>query len=168
MKSIFASAGAAALLALGAQGALAATISSTGTTFVKNAIQGDNAEIKMGQLAQQNGGTQGVKDFGKTLVSDHTTAKQQAEDVAKQMGVTPPSGVKPDAQQTYDKLSKMSGASFDREFAQHMVMDHRKDIAEFREQARAGSGPAAELATKQLPTLEKHLRTAQDLQKQSP
>jgi putative membrane protein len=168
MKSILAGVGGAALLVLGAQAALAATITSTGTTFVKNAIQGDNAEIKMGQLAQQNGGSQGVKGFGKTLVTDHTAAKQEAESVAKQMGVTPPPDVKPDAQQAYDKLSKMSGASFDREFAQHMVMDHRKDIAEFREQARAGLGPASNLAAKQLPTLEKHLRTAEDLQKQSP
>lgn len=162
MKSVLA--GVSAALLVSATQALAAT----STTFIKDAIQGDNAEIKMGQLAQQNGSSQGVKDFGKTLVSDHTMAKQQAEDVAKQIGVTPPSSVSPEAQQTYDKLSKMSGASFDREFAQHMTMDHKKDIAKFRMEANMRSGPASELAAKQLPTLEKHLKMAEDLEKQSP
>ncbi len=159
MKSILAGAGLAALLALGTQGTLAAS----GAEFIKDAIQADNAEIKMGQLAQQNGSSQGVKDFGRTLETDHSTAKMEATSVAAQIGVSPPSDVKPEAQQTYDKLSKLSGGQFDREFAQHMAMDHKMDIAKFRMQATAKSGPASDMAAKQLPVLEKHLRTAESL-----
>jgi len=160
MKCLLTGTAAVVLLAFSGQGALA----KSGTTFIKDAIQGDNAEIKMGQLAQQNASSQGVKDFGKTLETDHRQAKTEAEGVAQQLGVTPPSDVKPDAQTTYDQLSKMSGASFDKAFVQHMVADHKKDIAEFRKEANAKSGPASNLAAEQLPTLEKHLQIAEKLQ----
>lgn len=159
MKPILACAG-AALLVVGANAAFAAA----GTTFIKDAIQGDNAEIKMGQLAQQNGSGQGVKSYGETLVSDHTMAKSQADSVAQKMGVKPPSGVSQEAQQTYDKLAKLSGAEFDREFLKDAVKDHRKDIAKYQHEASAKDGPASDMAAKQLPTLEKHLRMAENLE----
>ena len=150
----------AVLLALGAQAALAAG----DTSFINDAIQGDNAEIKMGQLAQQNGSSQGVKTLGETLVSDHTMAKSQAGNVAQQMGVKPPSGVSQEAQHTYDKLAKLSGAEFDRAFLKDAVKDHRKDIAKYQHEANAKDGPASDMAAKQLPTLEKHLRMAENLE----
>jgi putative membrane protein len=48
-----------------------------------------------------------------------------------------------------------------------MVEDHQKTIAEFKAEADAGSGAVAGMAKAQLPTLEKHLTTAQSLQKQA-
>ena len=40
-----------------------------------------------------------------------------------------------------------------------MVKDHKKDIAEFQDQADSVSGPTADMAAKQLPTLKKHLES---------
>jgi hypothetical protein len=45
----------------------------------------------------------------------------------------------------YDKLAKESGPRFDRAFASHMVMDHEKDIAEYKKEAKR-SDAAGELA----------------------
>jgi putative membrane protein len=44
-----------------------------------------------------------------------------------------------------------------------MVEDHQKDIAEFKKEAGSGHGPAQQLATQTLPTLEKHLQIAKSL-----
>ncbi|HEX4765664.1 MAG TPA: DUF4142 domain-containing protein [Lichenihabitans sp.] len=131
--------------------------------FIKDAIQGDNSEIMLGQLAQQKGGSDKVKSFGQMLVDDHTKAKQEASDVAGKLGVQPPTDPTQEAKDENTKLSKMSGADFDKEFAAYMVKDHLKDIAEFQDEAKADQGPAGQLAGKTVPTLQKHLQVAQSL-----
>jgi putative membrane protein len=65
------------------------------------------------------------------------------------------------AQQEYDKLS---GNEFDTEFAHYMVEDHQKDFDDFQKEAEAGDAKVSPLAKQQLPTLEKHLKTAQSLE----
>ena len=149
----------AALLLLTSTGAYAA---KSPQEFLKDAIQGDNSEIALGQLAQQKASNAKVKDFGKTLVSDHTVAKQEASTLAKTLGVTPSDEPTAEAKDEQDKLSKLSGADFDKEFASYMVKDHQKDIQEFQDQAKANDQTSA-LANKQLPTLQKHLQMAQAL-----
>ena len=132
--------------------------------FITEAIQGDNAEIAMGQLAQEKGASDQVKAFGKTLVDDHGKAKQDVLVLAKQMNVSAEPPPKPDAQAMHDKLSGLSGADFDKQFAAAMVDDHKKDIAAYEDQARSNQGPASALAAKQLPVLQQHLKTAQSLE----
>jgi uncharacterized protein (DUF305 family) len=67
-------------------------------------------------------------------------------------------------QRSYDKLSGMTGTDFDKEFVNHMIQDHQKDIADFTKEADAKDGKVSDLAAKQLPTLKKHLAMAQALQ----
>jgi putative membrane protein len=134
-------------------------------TFITKAIQGNLAEVSMGQLAQQQGNSAEAKSFGQQLVTDHSAANQRATSLASQMGVTPPS--EPNKKQKSDaaKMEKMSGAAFDRAFAQHMVADHKKDIADYRKAAKMKNDTVAGYATETLPTLEKHLQMAQSLGK---
>jgi putative membrane protein len=83
-------------------------------------------------------------------------------DAAKGMGMNPPS--EPNAKQKadYDKMSKMSGAGFDKTFATHMVADHQKDIAEYKKASKMKDA-AGEYASSQIDTLQKHLDTAKSL-----
>ncbi len=134
------------------------------TAFLTDAIKGDNSEVQLGQLAQQKGASQGVKEFGQTLVTDHGKAKEQAAQLAQQAGMQVPDGIKDGAKQEMTKLQGLSGADFDKEFASYMVQDHKKDIDKFQQQAN-GTGPTAQLAQQSLPTLKKHLQMAQSLQK---
>lgn len=159
MTHRYLAAASAALLLAGAAGA---ALAAPPGQFLKQAIQGDNSEIQLGQLAENQGASQGVKDFGRTLEQDHTQAREQAAQVAKQVGVTPPQAMMPEARQEKAKLSRMHGAAFDREFARYMVNDHKKDIRKFEQQA-AGKGPTAQLARQTLPTLKKHLKMAESL-----
>jgi putative membrane protein len=131
-------------------------------TFIKNAIEGNLAEIQMGELAQKNGSSEGVRSFGQMLQRDHTDANQKAMTVAKDVGVTPPN--EPNAKQKaeYDRMSKLTGARFDSEFAKMMVADHKKDISEFQKEAKKND-EAGKFANETLPTLQKHLQTAQSL-----
>jgi putative membrane protein len=134
-----------------------------GETFLKKAIEDNYAEVSMGDLAQKNGGSDGVKSFGKMLSTDHAAANQKAIDAAKSIGMTsPPAGPNAKQKADYDKMSKMSGANFDKSFAAHMVADHQKDIAEFKKQSKTKDA-AGEYASAQLDTLQKHLDAAKSL-----
>jgi putative membrane protein len=84
--------------------------------FLKKAIEGNFAEVSMGDLAQRNGQSDGVKSFGKMLSTDHAAANQKAMDAAKGIGINPPSGPNAKQKADYDKMSKMSGAGFDKTF----------------------------------------------------
>jgi putative membrane protein len=132
--------------------------------FIREAIQGNLAEIEMGKLAQQRSTNEGVKSFGRMLVDEHSAANTRAQAVARQLNVSPPS--KPSLKQraTYAAQSIVRGASFDRRFVNHMISDHQKDIAAYRSQAQTGLEPTARMAKETLPTLEKHLVTAKSLQ----
>ena len=131
-------------------------------SFLKKAIEGNYAEVEMGKLAQQNGQNEDVKKFGQMLNDDHSAANQKAIDAAKSMGVTAPDGPNAKQKADYDKMSKMSGAQFDRNFATHMVADHEKDIAEYKKESKQADA-AGEYAKSQIDVLQKHLQTAKSL-----
>ena len=96
------------------------------------------------------------------LVKDHGAHKAKAEEVASQLGVTPPTGSSFGEKATYTKLKLLSGDSFDRSFAKAMVKDHQEDIKEFQKEASKNDA-AGQLAKETLPTLRKHLQAAQRL-----
>ncbi|MDG4897712.1 DUF4142 domain-containing protein [Mesorhizobium sp. WSM4976] len=133
--------------------------------FLTDAIKGDNSEIMLGNLAADKGGSKDVRSFGDTLATDHGKAKQQAAAVARRMNVPVTDQMTDEARQGQKKLQGMSGAEFDKEFANYMVSDHKKDISEFEDEAKSGKGSVAKLAKMTLPTLRKHLHIAQSLQK---
>jgi putative membrane protein len=132
--------------------------------FVKQALRGDNSEVQLGRLALKNAGSASVKSFAQMLIDDHSKARLQAAAVAEELKAPASNEVAPDAQKTYDHLQTLKGADFDRQFVAYMVQDHEKDIADFKQEASQGHGPAQKLAAEGLPTLEKHLETAKSLE----
>ena len=132
--------------------------------FLKDAIRGDNSEVKLGHLAAESGGSRAVRAYGRTLVADHTKGRAQAAQVARQMGIDVPSRAMLKADAEYLKLRALSGRSFDREFVGYMIDDHKADIQNFRHVARTHRGPVGNLAEQQLPTLHKHLKMAEQIQ----
>lgn len=143
-----------------------AALADSASSFMEDAVKGNLAEVKMGELAQQNGGSQGVKDFGRMLETDHKAGNEKAIPLAKTVGATVPTAPPADAQSEYDKLSKMTGKDFDTKFVDAMVTDHKKDIGKYKTAAKDKNPAVAQFAQATLPTLQKHLDTAESLQKQ--
>jgi putative membrane protein len=160
VSRIFLSFGTATLMAISIANASAKDKPSE--TFLKKAIEGNFAEVSMGDLAQKNGQSDDVKSYGKMLSADHGAANQKAMDAAKGLGMNPPTGPNAKQKADYDKMSKMSGTAFDKMFATHMVADHQKDIAEYKK-ATKNKDAAGEYAAGQIDTLQKHLDTAKSL-----
>jgi putative membrane protein len=133
-------------------------------SFMEKAAEGGMAEVQLGQLAQQNGQSQEVKDFGQRMVTDHTKANDQLRQVAQQENVTLPTSPSSHDQAEYNKMSKLHGEAFDKAYAKMMVNDHKKDITEFKREASMGSDPEVKnFASQTLPTLQEHLQMAEKM-----
>lgn len=132
--------------------------------FIMEAAQGGMLEVQMGKLAQQNGQSDGVKQFGKRLEDDHSKASEELKGIAQKLGVALPASLDKKHQGKVDKLSKVKAQDFDRQFAKDMVSDHEKDVKAFRKEADKGkNAEVKQFASQTVPTLEEHLKMARDL-----
>lgn len=131
--------------------------------FLYHALQGDNSEIMLGNLAADRARDPAVRDYGRKLANDHSQARSEVLDVGRRFGIRPTREVAPEARDERQRLQDMRGRDFDREFVRYMIDDHRKDIGDFRDEAREHHGEVSDLAGRQLPTLNEHLRIAMSL-----
>ena len=118
-------------------------------------------EINLGKLAEKQGQSQAVKDFGKTLAKDHTAADKEVAALAKQENIDL-AGATP---MTSDHMGAIPpGPGFDSKFAQMMLDDHKKDIAEATAARNASHDEKLKaLLDRLLPVLQKHEATARGL-----
>jgi putative membrane protein len=130
--------------------------------FVADAATGGMMEVELGNLAQQKAKNQRVKDFGKMMVDDHTQANNTLKDIASRKNIAVPATITDDQKKEMDKLSKKSGADFDKAYVDMMVEDHKKDIDAFKKATdKVGDNDIKNFVTNTLPTLQKHLDSIQ-------
>ena len=135
--------------------------------FVTKAAQDGLAEVELGQLAVSHASNAKVKEFGQRMIDDHSKANTELKQVASQKGERPPAQLDPKDQATVDRLSKLNGDKFDRAYMSDMVKDHKEDLAQFKKEASSGDDPDVKaFASKTLPTLEYHLKTAEEINSQ--
>ena len=141
-------------------------VSAADRAFVKEAAIGGMAEVDFGNLAKEKASNADVKQFGDRMVTDHGKANDELKQWAQQKNVTLPTELDAKHKATHDRLSKLSGDTFDKAYMREMVSDHQKDVAAFKKQASAAHDSDLKAwASKTLPTLEEHLKMAQDTYK---
>lgn len=153
----------AAVLLVGTALSSSTSFAASPREFLQGVVEGANSEIMLGRLASERARSPRVREYGQTLMSDHSQARDRALELGRRYGVRPTMRPTPEARAERDRLMNLNGRDFDREFAEYMVDDHQKDIAEFRDEAREGHGAVSEFARSQLPTLREHLRIATNL-----
>jgi putative membrane protein len=141
-----------------------ATLSKSDRDFVDKAALGGLLEVKLGQLAQQKGESQDVRNFGKRMVDDHSSVNSRLEEIAGRKGLKLPRELDDKHRERVDKLSKKTGAEFDRDYIKRMVDDHQDDVDEFEKAARDAKDPELKsFASATLPTLREHLSLAKQI-----
>ena len=134
--------------------------------FVEKAAKGGLAEVQLGQLAAQKAQSDDVKKFAQRMVDDHGKANDELKKVAEGKNIMLPTALDKKDQKLLDKLGKLDGARFDREYMEHMVKDHKKDVKEFQHEAKHGKDADVKgFAENTLPTLQDHLQLAQAAEK---
>jgi putative membrane protein len=103
--------------------------------FVEKMGQVNLAEVKLGQLAAERASNAQVKQFARRMVSDHEKANAELKQVASKMAVQVPAALDAKHQELHDRLSKLKGAEFDREYMQAMVDGHQEVAQELERHA---------------------------------
>ncbi len=143
----------------GADTATATTdLSDQDKKFADAAATGGMMEVMAGELASANGTNASVKTLGAMMIKDHTKANNELKSWAGTAGYKLPTTLTAEQQTIYDNLKSKKGAEFDRAYADVMVTDHKKVIAEFKKQSTEGKEASLKaFASKTIPALEHHL-----------
>jgi putative membrane protein len=131
-------------------------------SFIKDAAAGGMMEVQLGKLASEKASSPQVKEFGKKMEQDHSKANKEIQQLASSKNVQIADKLEGKHKSTYDRLAKLSGDRFDREYMKTMIDDHKDDVDKFKKEAdKADDADVKQFAAKTLPTLEKHLELAQ-------
>ncbi len=118
--------------------------------FVTKALQGGEAEVELGKLAQEKSQSEDVKQYAQKMVSEHSQMGEKwFKPVAKQMGVSEPKGPSKKDKKLIEKLQGLSGSQFDTEYIQAMLKDHKDDLKDFQSEAQAAQNPNVKMIAEQ-------------------
>jgi putative membrane protein len=129
-------------------------------------------EVDAGKLAAQKGQLAQVKSYGQMMQKDHAKADQELTDFAKKNNIAlhEPKALNADDQKMLDeqnqlgqKLGALTGADFDREYANAMLQGH-SDVITMLEQSRSSAKASVKaFYDKLLPALRHHRDAAADI-----
>jgi putative membrane protein len=132
--------------------------------FVAMTASGGMLEVELGKIAAQKASNAEVKKFGQHMVTDHSKANDELKSLATKKNWVRPAQMLPEQQSTFDRISKLSGKDFDRDYMAQMVLDHETTIGMFENaNKQAKDTDLKSWASKTLPTLRMHLDMARNL-----
>jgi len=132
--------------------------------FVTKAAQGNSAEVELGKIVAAKSKDPNVKQFAQMMVKDHTTALNELQELAQAKNLNFNDDLPDDAKSLQQKLSGDTGKQLDKDYMDGMVEDHQKDVQEFTDKSQNAKDPdVKQWASKTLPTLQKHLEKAQQI-----
>jgi putative membrane protein len=114
--------------AVGTAGNAANTPTGGDKDFVNDMAMGGLGEAELGKLASERALSADVKRFGQMMVNDHTKAGDALKQVASRFDIAWPTAVSDKQRDLQEKLSKLQGADFDKEYMKAMVDDHSDDV----------------------------------------
>ena len=144
----------------------ATTVVTADQNFILAAAQGGMTEVRLGDLAAQNGTRADVKDFGQMMVKDHSAINADLKALASQKGVTLPDSLDTKHQGMVDKLAALSGSAFDEAYISAMVKGHKMDAKAFKAESVATTdADIKSFVDKSLPVVEMHLEHIKTMKK---
>jgi putative membrane protein len=144
-------------------------ITPTTPDFVREAAMSDMFEIQSSQLAEQKSNDAATKTFAQKMVADHTKTTTEMKSMmssGKLKGVEAPTAMASSQQSMLDKLKGLNGNDFTKQYHDDQVSAHKDAVSLFERYGKGGDNPELkDWANKTLPTLQDHLKMAQDLDK---
>ena len=134
-------------------------------------VTANQVDINAGKVAQKRGASREVREFGKTMVRDHTAVNKQATALVKKLKVTPANNpTSKDLQKggtdNLAQLAKLKGKAFDKAYVDHEVTYHQAviDAVDKTLLPSAQNSELKALIEKVRPSLEQHRDHAKQLQ----
>ena len=139
-------------------------LSSRDQKFVRDTAMGGMMEVQLSRWAVQKGTSEEVKQFARRMVEDHSKANTELMQLASSKGMTLPTEMDQKHQNNVSKVTRLSGAEFDRAYSKMMLKDHEDAVSDFEKQSTNGDDADLKaFASKTLPALQEHLQMARAL-----
>ncbi|MFN0075314.1 MAG: DUF4142 domain-containing protein [Prosthecobacter sp.] len=140
------------------------TLDAADVKFVKHAAAAGMAEVKVAELGVKKAENADVKAFATMIAADHTKVNEELKALATTKGIELSDVIDPKHADTFQKLEKLSGKEFDKEFLDTLVSSHKKGVSNFEDAAKdAKNADVKAFAEKTLPALKAHLDKAKEL-----
>jgi predicted outer membrane protein len=132
--------------------------------FLKDAAAASRFEGEAARLALSRSNDAGVRSFAATLINHHASAGPTLQHLLHGRGMAAPM-LTNDQRKTLNRLAKLAGPKFDREFMEEVGMKvQQEDLLLYERAAQAAGDPALKAwIGRTLPTLRYHLATAERL-----
>jgi len=125
--------------------------------FVERAASDNIAEIELGRLALDKSRDTEVRNYAQRLIDDHKKSLDQLKSIANDQKFPLPTSATTLAQDDYQRLSKLDGERFDREYKKLMDKRHAQAISTFQKASQElQNQDLKNYADKTLPTLKEH------------
>jgi len=129
---------------------------------MKQLAQADLSEIAAGKTAAEKAQSPDVKKFGQKMVDDHTKMLADLRALAKKKSVALPQDPDMKDMAQMKIMEHKSGAEFDKDYMEHMVKDHEKDVKDTENIAAKAKDPQFKSAVQQANAkIREHLQLAQ-------
>jgi predicted outer membrane protein len=115
-----------------AVGTAGSGVSTSDKNFVYEVLSDGTAEVEMAKLAKERAADPEVKQFAQMMIDDHTNAGKLLTQVATTYGIPAQPQLDDKYKDLMDKLSKLRGADFDKEYMNAMVDDHESAVKALR------------------------------------
>lgn len=132
--------------------------------FMVAAASGGLMEVELGKMASDNAASAQVKQFGRSMVTDHGKANEELKALAAKKNITIPAMPGNDHEEEINDLKTKKGADFDKAYMNLMVKAHNEDVNKFEEAANGAKDPEIKaFAAKTLPVLKQHHEMAKKI-----
>ena len=174
-------------------GTAGAGVSNSDKNFVSDQLADGMAEVELAKVARDHAASADVKQFAQMMIDDHTKAGDQLKQIATSNSIPVDTKIDDKHQNLMDKLSKLNGGDFDKEYMSAMIDDHQDAVSDLRSRVdenrsatdrltgKNPENPAAvkpekadnhvdaainQWAANNLPTVEQHLDRAKQIKDQ--
>jgi len=98
--------------------------------FINKQLAEGQAEVELGRMASEKAVSPEIKEFGKMMVQDHTAAGAELKQIAAKYSVdmTGENQSSDKHKDLIERLSKLRGTQFDKEYVKAMVDDHQDAV----------------------------------------
>ena len=132
--------------------------------FARAAAAGGLAEVELGRLVDYNGQSPEARQFGQRMVADHSKANDQLKALAVAANIPLPNAPGPEDQAMRERLDKMRGEAFDRDYIRGQISAHQETVQLFEYEIESGQDAQLKnYAAQTLPVLMRHLEMAQNI-----
>jgi len=107
-------------------------VSNADKNWVNHQLSDGMAEVDLAKMAKDQAANADVKQFAQMMIDDHTKAGDQLKQVASTYSIPQDAKVDDKHKDLMDKLSKLNGRDFDKQYMSAMVDDHEDAVRDLR------------------------------------